>query len=118
MKMIATEGAMRKGLLIGSITVALVGIGGYFYFATPTPAPIVGPVTRSNVPPKQVDDGGGETSDVIEPIGVDSWPTPRPTAPGTDDGPMPRVMLAPGVQQPPRPDVESGGAPRMPYAVD
>jgi hypothetical protein len=110
---------MRKGLLIGTITVALVGIGGYFYFSTPAPVPFVGPLAKVNDPPKPVDDGDGETSDVIEPIGVESWPTPaRPTGPVTDDGPMPRVMLAPGMQQPPRPDVEPSGAPRMPYAED
>jgi hypothetical protein len=107
---------MRKWLWIGSITVALGGIGGYLYFAEPAPRPFVDRLTKLNLPPKLVDDGAGEASDAVEPIFVDHAPPARPMAPVQDDGPMARVVLPPGMTQPPRPDAEAGHAPRMPYA--
>src|SRR5258708_5964898 len=115
----AKERSMRKWLWVGGITIALGGMGGYLYFAKPAPSPLVDPLTKMNVPPKVVDDGHGEASEPIEPIPVDSAPPPpRPRAPVKDDGPIARVVLEPGMQQPPRPDAEPGRAPRMPYADD
>jgi hypothetical protein len=108
---------MRKWLWISSVTVALGGVGGYLFFATPTPPAIVGPLTKLNQPPKIVDDGNGEASEPFEPIAVESGTPARPTAPVKDDGPMSRVVLEPGMQQPPRPDI-GPVAPRMPYAED
>ena len=62
-------------------------------------------------------EGNAEVSDVVEPLVVqkiDSVPAPE-----TTDQPVSepaRVKLEPGMQQPPRPEVESGEIPRMPMA--
>lgn len=108
---------MRKWLGVASLTVAFCGIGGYFYFAKSTPPPITDLVHNVHVPTKiKGDDGDAEPSEKpVEPIHVETGITRRMEA-AKDDGPMPRVMLEPGMKQPPRPDAEPGRAPRMPYA--
>jgi hypothetical protein len=109
---------MRKWLGIGCLTVALGSLGGYLYLSRPAPVPIVDPGVDTVVHvPIKPNDGGTESSEEDEPIHVDfGTPNERPAEPAPDAGPMPRVVLEPGVQQPPRPDEEAGRAPRMPYA--
>ena len=112
---------MRKWLSIGCVTVVVGSIVGYCYFARPTTGPIVGPLHKENVPPKITGNYGDAypSEAPIEPIIVDHrTPPARPVKPAQDDGPMPRVMLEPGMQQPPRPDAEPGRTPRMPNADD
>lgn len=109
---------MRKWLGIGSLTVALCSMGGYLYFSRPTPVPIMGLGLESLVAiPIKPHPGDTELSEAVEPLRVnDGTPNVGPLAPAQDDGPMTRVVLEPGVTQPPRPDEEPGRAPRMPYA--
>jgi hypothetical protein len=109
---------MRKWLWIGALSVALSGAGGYWYLSTKTivdvgPRPFVGPVASNGR-----NDGDAEASDVVEPLIVDRGNTfgVQSPEPPVDDGPMSRVVLEPGMKQPPRPDAEQGRVPRMPYA--
>jgi hypothetical protein len=113
-------GKMRNWLWVAGLTVALGGVCGYWYFTT-TPSVTLGPQglngdVASITPGKG--DGDAETSEAFEPLIVDRGgsegvQTPEPAL---DDGPMARVLLEPGMQQPPRPDAGSGRVPRMPYA--
>src|SRR5262249_2036398 len=108
-------GNMRRWLWIGTLSLMLGSIGGYWFLATKT--------TETNssrerddvnrVVPSDKKDGDAEASEEIEPLIVDPgrFSVQNPVAP-VDIGPMPRVVLEPGMKQPPRPDA----APRMPYA--
>jgi hypothetical protein len=106
---------MRKWLWIGTLSFTLGSVGGYWYFSTKTTG------TNSNresgdvnrVGPSDKKDGDAEMSEEIEPLIVDpgNFNVQNPDAP-VDATPMPRVVLEPGMKQPPRPDA----APRMPYA--
>ena len=108
---------MRKWQWIGLLSVALGSAYGYWYWTTPTSSAIeVSPF--ATITPQFKDDGDAEASEVIEPLEVDrlhavAVQTPEPPI---DDGPMPRVLLESGMEQPPRPDVEPGTKLRMPYA--
>lgn len=63
------------------------------------------------------DDGNAEPSDVVEPLVVDDGKSPAPEqGPGELDDAPARVTEQPGAQTPPRPDADSGEAPRMPLA--
>lgn len=108
---------MRKWLGISCLTIALGSVGGYFYFEQVTAVPIRVPEKGVivEIPKDPRDDA--EPSEDVEPIHVSvRTPNVRPLEPTKDDGPLPRVVLEPGVEQPPRPDEESGRVLRMPYA--
>lgn len=106
---------MRKWLWIGALCFTLGSVGGYWHFTRKTTG------TNSNrgsddvfrVALNDKQDGDAEPSEEIEPLIVDSgkFSALDPAAP-VEEGPMPRVVLKPGMKQPPRPDA----APRMPYA--
>jgi len=106
---------MRRFLWVGTLSLALGSIGGYWYLATKTTesnsSRELGDLNR--VVPNDNKDGDAESSEEIEPLIVDpgKFSVQNPEAP-VDTGPMPRVVLEPGMKQPPRPDA----APRMPYA--
>jgi hypothetical protein len=106
---------MRKWLCFGIVTIAAGTIGGVWLCSKP--APIRPVVTRPHVVPSgEKHDGEAETSDTIEPLVVDRGVgdvTVRLIPPAQEEM-MPRVLFAPHMQQPPRPD--AGSAPRMPYA--
>jgi hypothetical protein len=110
---------MRKWLWIGTLSFTLGSVGGYWYFTANTTG------MNSNRESDDVNrvvlndkkDGDAEASEEIEPLIVDhgKFSVQDPAAP-VDEGPMPRVVLEPGMKQPPRPDAAPGRAPRMPYA--
>jgi hypothetical protein len=111
---------MRNWLWVGSLTVALGGVGGYWYFtAKPIEtAPLHGSLGNTTRLVNAGNHDDAEFSDAIEPLVVDRGITTgvQTVEPPTDEGPMPRVVLEAWMKQPPRPDAESGGVPRMPYA--
>ena len=112
---------MHKYFWIVVVTAAL-GAGSGYWYLTIKPTDVI--PERITIRPVQVlpevkNDGDAEMSDVIEPIIVDRGSNRggvQSLEPPTDDGPLARVILEPGMQQPPRPDVEPGRVPRMPYA--
>jgi hypothetical protein len=109
---------MRKWLYFGIATVAASSLGGYWLCSKPAP---IGPMAKrvvSSIHRGETHDGDAETSDTIEPLIVDHGGNqlifqPIPLA---QVEMMPRVLFAPGMQQPPRPDAEFAETPRMPYA--
>jgi hypothetical protein len=112
---------MRKGLWIGSLAVTLACGGIYCYF-NEKPSEVIslqGSLGNTNCLVNAKGDGDAETSeDGIEPLIVERGNPGgvQSQEPPIDEGPMPRVVLAPGMQQPPRPDAETGLVRRMPYA--
>jgi hypothetical protein len=116
---------MRKWLGIGMLSVAIVGVGAYWFFTktngwTSKRGPVI-----ENVRVAQ-NHGDEEASEVIEPLIVQplhNTPAPEEVE-GTEFGVElllpPRAVLEPGMQQPPRPAVEPGtvNAARMPFADD
>ena len=112
---------MRNGLWIGILAVTLACGGTYWYFST-KPAEVIslqGSLGDTTHLVNAKVDGDAETSENgIEPLIVDRGIPDgvQSQEPPVDEGPMPRVVLAPGMQQPPRPDAESGLVRRMPYA--
>lgn len=109
---------MRRWRWLAIASILAAGAGGYWYYsATPTELPVA-PIerTRSGV----VDDGAGEQSEApIEPLLVHGGSSGDETPPAAlDAGPLPRVMLTPGIEQPPRPESSAGVVPTMPYADD
>src|SRR5260370_12206638 len=112
-------GKMRKWLWIGTLSFTVGSVGGYWYFTANTTG------MNSNRESDDVNrvvlndkkDGDAEASEEIEPLIVDpgKFSVQDPPAP-VDEGPMPRVVLEPGMKQPPRPDAAPGRPPRMPYA--
>lgn len=119
---------MRKWLGIGMLSVAVVGVGAYWLFTktnvwTTRRGPAVEEVRVEN----RKNDGDAEASEVIEPLTVYPKYTPAPEEVdgefGVELGVQPpsssyRVLLEPGMRQPPRPDAEPGAetSPRMPFA--
>jgi hypothetical protein len=110
---------MRKWLGIGAIL--LVGAAGafwHFHVATRPhgiePLPNWQPQGPVTAEPKELPEH--ELCNNFEPLVVEgSTLPPVPCEPGMEF-PMLRVVLAPGMEQPPRPDAESGTVLRMPYA--
>jgi hypothetical protein len=110
---------MRKWLGIGMLSVAVVGVGAYWFFTktngwTAKRGPAVENVRVEN----GRNDGAAEASEVIEPLIVQRSYNVAPEELNGEFGVelLPRVVLEPGVQQPPRPDVDSGNVARMPFA--
>ncbi len=111
---------MRKWLFIGTMALSLACIGGYLYFHGTATDPDLPENLLNKDGPNRVakNDGDAEQSDTIEPLKVEgsgAVNTANPAPPWTDN-PLPRVILEPGMTQPPRPDGEPGRALRMPYA--
>jgi len=108
---------MRKWLCLGIVTLAAGCIGGYWLCSKPAsinPVAVRPQLSKGG----ERHDGDAETSDTIEPLIVESGGGPvlfRPI-PLASEEMMPRVLFAPGMQQPPRPDAEANKTPRMPYA--
>ena len=111
---------MRKWLWIGTLSVALGGAGGYWYFTQNTVvtnsgrrgavvATVIVPERRQRAKRagRRADLGGWRRVvkdwEFWDEIGM------QPPIPV-------RVNMAPGMQQPPRPDRIAGTVPRMPYA--
>ena len=113
---------MRKWLLIGAMSAALMSAAAYWYFTTKAAESNSQPnsayVNRGL--PNDKKDGDAETSEAIEPLIVEGGAPhvqgSEPADGGADHGPMPRVVLRPGMKQPPRPDAALGRGRRMPYA--
>lgn len=113
---------MRKWLGIGMLalmlSVALVGVGAYWlstktngWTAKRQPDVVVRVAQNGD------NEGDAEPSEVIEPLIVQRQETPvLEQAAGEFGGELARVVLEPGMDQPPRPDVEPGEVARMPYA--
>jgi hypothetical protein len=106
---------MRKFMTMITPVLLVAGISGYCYFTSGS--------GKQGAPHRDVvtarhpirDDGDAETSDAIEPLVVDRGQRTvmiRPV-PAADEVPT-RVVLAPGMTQPPRPDADA--VLRMPYA--
>lgn len=117
---------MRKWLWLGA-AMAFLGVAGAWWYThrddrSLSQYGMISPVTvqtRVHVHPpvKNIDDE--ETSDAIEPSIFESGePAPAPRhEPWTFEVlPLPRVVLLPGMEQPPRPDTEANAFLRMPYA--
>jgi hypothetical protein len=113
---------MGKWLWLGSASVAVASVSFYCHFNTVKPMverlressrQVLTHHTRTSVPVVEND-----VCDTIEPLLVEGSPLPQvPNMdPATDDEPTPRVVLAEGMRQPPRPDAESDNVLRMPYA--
>ena len=115
---------MRRWLCIGIAYVVLGGIGiGWYLLGSKLTTESFVPQTSSSETatrsaPSQTQEGDGEASDAIEPLVVEnSTPAQLQQADwGAEEAPLSRVVLARGMQQPPRPDAQPGQAPRMPYA--
>jgi hypothetical protein len=111
---------MRKWLGIGLLSVAVVGVGAYGFYTQTN-----GWITRRGPDVENVrgqhgkSDGDAEPSDVIEPLIVqrpNDAPAPAEVVGGVVVE-LARVVLEPGMPQPPRPDVNvEPGTERMPYA--
>jgi hypothetical protein len=119
---------MRKLLWIGLATVAIgCAAGIWFYLANSRAANsnLGAKGDTGRVSQKNKGDGDGEPSDEVEPLVVDPGP-PQVFGKaeavllegefGAEMDTVLRAILEPGMKQPPRPDVEPGKAPRMPYA--
>jgi hypothetical protein len=113
---------MRHCLWISVASVVLAGAGVWWYFDLAKPCCHVPNATTPQVflhqaRPLPSHDGDAESCDLLEPLRVEDTVPPVPTwDASTYDVAMPRVVLAPDMQQPPRPDVVTGQAPHMPYA--
>lgn len=106
---------MRRKLWIGTLIVAVGSVVGYWWHTPRKADPTVDPVTPFVGPMER--GGGTEESELIEPLQVEvRYPVSAPAAEPFDNGPPPRVVLEPDMEQPPRPDVEPGTKLRMPYA--
>jgi hypothetical protein len=110
---------MRKWLGIGMLSVAVVGVGAYwFYMKTNGWTAKHEPSIEVRVVQNGKSDGDAEASDVIEPLMVQ----PLQNTPaqeefvGECEVELARVAQEPGIQQPPRPDMEPGKVVRMPCA--
>jgi hypothetical protein len=110
---------MRKWLGIGMLSVALAGVGAYWlltktnvWTSKQQPGVAVRLAQNGN------NDGDTEPSDVIEPLIVQrQQDTPVSEQVSGEVGvELARVALEPGMEQPPRPDMEPGDVERMPYA--
>jgi hypothetical protein len=110
---------MRKSYFI-AIAAAIVAGGAYWYSTRDTvdPNPAPSPGNGSSQLTKQLPSHNGNTeeSDAIEPLIVDHGTPPTVVTPVIFCGPLSRVESHGRENQPPRPDVESGRARRMPYA--
>ncbi len=107
---------MRKRLGIAAVALVLVGVG-YWWQSFDTHPDLDPSRILANSLPNN--DGDAESCDAIEPLVVDraarglaALPAPR----AVEMEALPRVVQAPGMTQPPRPDADSGAARRMPYA--
>ena len=115
---------MRKWHWIGTLAIAIGCYAGYRHFTTPAPEidQEVRTVTQTDTTrqiPAAKHDGDAEPSDTIEPLVVDRGSQADFTVRGDFGAQLeivPRVMLTPGMKQPPRPDVVSGANRRMPFA--
>jgi hypothetical protein len=101
----------KKWLGLAALLTVLAGVG-VWYFASLRPTPPTEWTRQHRVN----HDGDAELSDVIEPLWVERGRIePVPTVRMADE-PMARVVLEPGMTQPPRPDLDPNKTLRMPYA--
>ena len=110
---------MRKWFLIGAVAVALGGIAGswcYDWQQRITTGVTVLPRVQRTTPraaPFAKNDGNAEICETIEPLVVERGSSIASARPPLDEEAL-RVVLTPGMTQPPRPD--AGCVLRMPYA--
>ncbi|MSQ94446.1 MAG: hypothetical protein EXR98_07810 [Gemmataceae bacterium] len=111
---------MRKWLYIGTMTFALGCVGCYFYFNRTATDPILPDNMLKTDDRDRIakNDGNAELSETIEPLRVEGGgqTIALSPAPAWLGDPLPRIVLEPGMKQPPRPDGEPGRVLRMPYA--
>jgi hypothetical protein len=111
---------MRKWLFSGTMIFALGCVGGYFYFHRTATDPILpdNMLKTDNNDRIAKNDGDAELSETIEPLrveGAGSATVASPPSAWAHESPA-RVVLEPGMKQPPRPDGEPDRVLRMPYA--
>jgi hypothetical protein len=112
---------MRKSYFNAIAAAAVVvGVGAYWYSTRdavdPDPAPSPGNGESRLTKQLPSHHGNTEESDAIEPLIVDHGTPLTVVTPVLYYGPLSRVEWHGNDNQPPRPDAESGRAPRMPYA--
>ena len=105
---------MRRRLCIAAIALVLGGVG--YWWVTADTLPDLDPAKTAAKTSLAKNDGDAESCDMIEPLVVDRAARGLVALAGQTAAamaPLPRVVLAPGMTQPPRPE---GATRRMPYA--